>query len=85
MSINENSMYNVKQLAEVAMEIELTDPIDWGKLNLSEQHAYELMASHILEQFGEQTPENYLTLLATAVKLTVENFVLNLKIESGRI
>lgn len=38
-----------------------------------------------MEQFGnvkdDEITEKYLTLMATCVKLTVENFVLNLKLE----
>jgi hypothetical protein len=78
---------SVKQLAELAREVESTDPIDWGELNISEQHAYEMIASQILEQFYEaddDIEDQLLIMLSVVVKLTVENFVLNLKIQSGR-
>tara|TARA_B110000211_G_scaffold194317_1_gene222431 strand:+ start:7 stop:264 length:258 start_codon:yes stop_codon:yes gene_type:complete len=78
----------IKQLAELAFSTESQDPIDWGELSIREEQAYILMASHMLEQFGnvkdEEITEKYLTLMATCVKLTVENFVLNLKLEGKK-
>ena len=72
------SIITVEQLATVAMESEVTDPIDWGELAIREEDAYRLMASHVLEMFkGSNNP---LTMQATIVKLLVENFVLNLKL-----
>jgi len=75
----------VNQLADLAYSTESVDPIDWGELAIREEQAYLLMSNHMLEQFGNvtdnDTAEKYLTLMATCVKLTVENFVLNLKLE----
>lgn len=79
------SSITIKQLAELAFSTESVDPIDWGELSIQEEQAYILMASHLMEQFGnvkdDEITEKYLTLMATCVKLTVENFVLNLKLE----
>ena len=77
-------MISLEQLIELAQEAETVDPIDWSKLNINEGAAYQLVASQILEEFGELNEERYLTLLACLVKLTVENFTLNLKLQSGR-
>ena len=78
------SKITVAQLASLAQESEQVDPIDWGELSIDEEHAYLLMANHMLEQFGNTDDDkinyNYLTLLATCVKLSVENFTLNLKL-----
>jgi len=65
----------VKLLAELARETSVADPIDWGELNLSEEQAYTLMASHVLEMEYDD-----LTNKAIIVKLLVENFVLNLRL-----
>jgi hypothetical protein len=65
----------VKLLVDLAMESEITDPIDWKELNISEEQAYVMMASHVLEM-----ERNHLTDAAIIVKLLVENFVLNLKL-----
>jgi len=66
----------VKLLVDLAMESEITDPIDWKELNISEEQAYVMMAAHVLEM-----ERNHLTDTAIIVKLLVENFVLNLKLQ----
>lgn len=66
----------ISQLAQLAQEAEITDPIDWGYLNIDEKTAYRMMAAHVIE-----LPDDCLTLKAIAVKLLVENFVTNLKLE----
>jgi len=74
----------VKQLADLAREVEITDPIDWRAMNIDEQTAYELMASSVIEQFGG-VEENYKEpiMMSTIVKLLVENFVLNIKLHQN--
>ena len=62
-------------LVQLAKEADTVDPIDWGKLNISEDEAFNLMAMHVAEM-----ENNVLTLKASCVKLMVENFVLNLKL-----
>lgn len=77
-------MLTLDDLVSMAQEIELTDPIDWDGLNISDVHAYRLIAAGLLEQI-ESIPdlEDQLNiLLATATKLLVENFVLNIKLLS---
>ena len=66
---------DVKVLVELAKEGGDFDPIDWGDLNISEDEAYVMMATHVLEM-----ERNSLTDGAIIVKLLVENFVLNLKL-----
>lgn len=68
-------MNEVDLLVELAKEVELTDPIDWGMLNVDEDEAYRLIALSIVE-----LEDNVLTLKASLTKLMVENFVLNLKL-----
>jgi hypothetical protein len=69
---------NIHLLAELAQEIELTDPIDWSELAIDETTAYRLMAAHVADMSNDE-----LTLKASVVKLLVENFVLNLKLEQA--
>lgn len=72
----------VKQLAELARESDNHDPIDWGQLKITEDYAYELMASNVLEQFSSVPEEQRLTVaMATVTKLLVENFALNVKLK----
>jgi len=68
------------QIAELAMETELTDPIDWGMLSVDEMTAYKLIASSVLERVDSD--DKLIVAQATITKLIVENFVLNLKLES---
>jgi hypothetical protein len=69
----------VDQLAKLAREAEISDPIDWDYLNINEETAYLLMASHVIEMSNDP-----LTLKASIVKMLVENFVTNLKLEKAR-
>lgn len=69
-------MTDAEQLAELAMEVEVTDPIDWGNLSIDERTAYQLMSTHVLEMDNDD-----ITMRAIIVKLLVENFVLNLKLQ----
>jgi len=75
----------VGRLAELAQEVEIKDPIDWGMLNIKEQEAYELMASSVLDQMYN-VPETHreTVMMATMVKLLVENFVLNINLAEER-
>lgn len=66
----------INQLAELAQQVEISDPIDWSYLNIDETTAYRLMAAHAIDLSND-----YLTLKAIVVKLLVENFVTNLKLE----
>ena len=65
----------IRNLVILAKEVESVDPIDWGELSITEEQAYVMMASHVLEM-----ERNHLTDGAIIVKLLVENFVLNLKL-----
>ena len=65
----------IRNLVILAKEGAEMDPIDWGDLNISEDQAYIMMATHVLEM-----ERNHLTDGAIIVKLLVENFVLNMKL-----
>jgi hypothetical protein len=65
----------IRNLVILAKEGAIMDPIDWGELNITEDQAYIMMATHVLEM-----ERNHLTDGAIIVKLLVENFVLNLKL-----
>ena len=71
----------VEHLVELAMDIESEDPIDFGMLQISERSAFELMANGVLDYYlSNGKDERDMILLATTIKLTVENLVLNLKL-----
>lgn len=71
----------IDQLVSLAEEIEMGDPIDWGMLSIDEHTAYQMMAESVLENYLSMDKDDRdMTLLAIVTKLTVENFVLNLKL-----
>ena len=75
---------DVDFLVDLAMECELSDPIDWGMLHITEKQAYQMMASQLLEQFDNVNKKDMIpVILATATKLLVENFVLNLQLKGA--
>ena len=65
----------IRNLVILAKEGAEMDPIDWGDLNISEDQAYIMMATHVL-----QMERNSLTDGAIIVKLLVENFELNMRL-----
>jgi len=66
----------VELIVDIAKESEVTDPIDWGELNVSEEEAYRLMAMHVLEM----DLDDKVVTQSIITKLLVENFVLSLKL-----
>lgn len=75
-------MISVDTLVEIAKEVEIEDPIDWGMLAIDEDAAYRLVATHVLEIYNTT---DQLTMLASITKLIVENFVLNIKLQQVRM
>jgi hypothetical protein len=74
-------MISQKDLIELAKEVEKADPIEWGTINLDKDSTYSLMSLSIVELYKDVDPKLLpITLMATVLKLTVENFVLNVKL-----
>jgi hypothetical protein len=79
-----------RTLAALARDVEAGDPIGWADVRLDRDAAYELIASQIAEMFagyearGVDRDRQLLIALATAVKLTVENFVLHQRLMRAR-
>ncbi len=77
-------------LARLAREVEEGDPIAWEGIAVDRDTVYELIASQIVEMMqgyearGVPRDRQTLILLATVVKLTVENFVLHQRLLRGR-
>ena len=76
----ENKEETVKQLAELAMQSEMAVSIEWNVLNLTQQEAFVMMASNVVEQM-ESLPEDQraVVAMATMTKLLVENFILTIQ------
>jgi hypothetical protein len=74
-------MILVEQIVELAKEIEHEDPIDWGMLNIDENEAFMLLAPSVLENYLSMDKYNRdIMMLSMVLKLTVENFALNVKL-----
>lgn len=76
--------YTQEQIIELAKEVELTDAIDWEDLPLNKDQIYQIVGSQAYELYNNfsQTDDGEAILMATVTKLLVENFVLNLKVNS---
>lgn len=70
----------IDSIVMLAQEVELGDPIDWSVLSIDEESAYKLMAMSVIEQFDRYNLDERNIMIATIVKLVVENFTLNLKL-----
>lgn len=71
----------VEQIVELAKEIEHEDPIDWGMLNIDENEAFKLLAPSVLENYLLLDKDSRdIMMLSMVLKLTVENFALNVKL-----
>lgn len=79
-----NNEITIKQLASLAMDAEIADPIEWGELSIKEQDAYEMMAASVVNQIdGLPEEQRGVVAMATITKLLVENFVLNIKLKNS--
>lgn len=76
--------YTQEEIIQLAKEVELSDEIDWEGLPLEKDRIYQIVGSQAYELYEHytQSEEGEAVLLATVTKLLVENFVLNLKVNS---
>ena len=75
-----NNIPQLAQIIELAQEVEVNDPIDWGMLQVDENSSYLLIANGLVDLFGYPESEREMLMLATLLRTTVENFTLNLKL-----
>lgn len=80
--MTEEQENEIKQIAALAKQSDSNLKIDWNQLEITEDQAFIMMASNVIEQL-ESVPEEHLdkVCMATMTKLLVENFALNLKIK----
>lgn len=69
-------MTKLKELVELAMEVEDSDPIDWSIVQVDPETVYGMMAAHVIDMFEEEKEDAELIMMGVMVKLLVENFVL---------
>ena len=72
-------LYNAEDIAELAQEYDIGDPIDCGMLNVREEEVYMLMAEQVVDIL-RKSENAELVAVAAMTKLLVENFVLNLQL-----
>lgn len=72
----------LEQLIDIAAAVEQGDPIDWGKLEKSQQETFKMIGTSVLEMFDKEvyTDSDRLLVMATITKLIVENMSLHLKV-----
>lgn len=74
-------MIDLNQIIELAKEIEEVDPIKWSDLPLHRDSVYSMLATSILEKVQAQDiSQREIILMASCIKLTVENFVLQIRL-----
>ena len=72
----------ITKLADLAMQAELIEPIDWEALEINQQQLFMLMASNVIEQMESvEEDQRAPVALATITKLLVENYISNLKLK----
>jgi hypothetical protein len=71
-------------LADLMLEVETEDPIDFADLPFGEHELRQLVASHLCEMAAAMenfsTEDRLMTLLAVSAKLVLENLVLHLQL-----
>lgn len=67
----------VNLIADLAKEVDLEDPIDFGMLLVDEDTLWKMMASNVLELMRVDGINEKMVMMATITKLLVENFVLH--------
>ena len=73
-----------EQLAELAMEIESEDPIEWGMLAIPEEEVFLQMATQTINMMNKyDMTEREVILMAGMVKLLAENFALHTQLIRG--
>lgn len=77
----------IREVIDLAKQVEVTDPIDWDTLKIEEDETYYLVTTSVVEQLGVHfikgnmyIEANKNVMIASIVKLVVENFILNLKL-----
>jgi hypothetical protein len=79
--------YTVDDIIKLAKDVELEDSIDWGDLPIDRDKIYQMIGSQTYEIYSQKNADedSEAILLATVIKLVVENFVLNLQIPGNNI
>ena len=79
--------YTQEEIIELAKDVEAEDAIDWTNLPVDRNKIYQMIGSQAYEIYVSQSQDQdrEAILLATVIKLVVENFVLNLQIPGNNL
>ena len=79
--------YTQEEIIELAKDVELEDAIDWANLPVDRDRIYQMIGSQAYDIYVTQSQDQdrEAILLATVIKLVVENFVLNLQIPGNNL
>jgi len=80
----ENNQQTIQQLAQIAIEGEMSQPVNWNAVGTTQEEIFLKMSASVIEQLGS-VPEDQraIVAMATMVKLLVENFVLTAKVQGN--
>lgn len=69
-----------EQIVELAKAVEIEDAVDWSEIHVDKDAIYNVAALSVCEKYNNwaDSPEKDAIMIATIVKLVVENFGLNL-------
>lgn len=79
--------YTQEQIIELAKDVEAEDVIDWSSINVDRDKIYQIIGSQAYDIYVTQSSDHdrEAILLATVIKLVVENFVLNLQVPGNNV
>lgn len=79
--------YTQEEIIALAKEVELEDAIDWNNLPVDREKIYQMIGSQAYDIYVKNSADQdrEAILLATVIKLVVENFVLNLQVPGNNI
>ena len=78
--------YTQEQIIDLAKNVEIEDGINWNEiLHVDKDAIYQIVGSQAYElyhEWGDDPDERQAILLSTIIKLLVENFILNIQVNS---
>lgn len=77
--------YTLEEILEIAKDIESEDPVDWANLPLDKDKIYQVIGSQAYDLYKTQGEGHEAILLATVIKLVIENFILNLQLPGNNV
>lgn len=79
--------YTQEEIIALAKEVELEDAIDWSSVNVDRDKIYQMIGSQAYEIYikNSASEDREAILVATVIKLVVENFILNLQVPGNNL